>query len=404
MKFYYQAKQRDGRPTAGETEADSLAAARQALRREGLFVVSLTAQRSPTLAAPSRSFSMRTKITRTDMLMMLSQLTIMCRSGVDLAEAIQNVSQQVNKPAFQKVLQSVHEDISAGKSFSEALARHPHVFDDTFVAGVAAGEQSGTINDVLQRLTDLIRADMKLRNAVGAMLVYPLVLCGVTFLVLNALIFFVLPQFAKVFDDLGKPAPPLTRMMLDAGGWISGHKILVVLGFGTVIVSFLLFRKTRIARRLRDRLTLNMSVVGQATRALTTGRAFRLLGTMISSGVPLIDSIRLCRGTSNNYLFRELFERVEDDVLHGEGLGKPLLKAKFLPQGAAQMVATAERSGNLGSVLETIGEYFESDGERRIRDLVKILEPAVIVFLGVVVAAVVLSVVLPLLDVSTVSH
>lgn len=404
MKYYYQAKQRDGTPTAGEIEADSLAAARQSLRRDGLFVLSLTAQRSSKLASSSRGLSFRAKISRTDMLMMLSQLTIMCRSGVDLAEAIQNVSEHVNKPAFQKVLRAVHADISAGQSFSEALAKHPRVFDETFVAGVAAGEQSGTINDVLQRLTELIRADMKLRNAVGAMLVYPLVLCGVTFLVLNALVFFVLPQFAKVFDDLGKPAPPLTRMMLDVGAWISAHKILVLLLFGTAIVSFTLFRKTRIARRLWDRLSLNLSVVGQATRALTTGRIFRLLGTMISSGVPLIDSIRLCRGSSKNHLFRELFERVEDDVLHGEGLGRPLLKATFLPQGAAQMVATAERSGNLGSVLETIGEYFESEGERRIRDLVKILEPAVIVFLGVVVAAVVLSVVLPLLDVSTVSH
>lgn len=404
MKFYYQAKQRDGTPTAGETEADSLAAARQSLRREGLFVVSLTAQRASKLAASSRPMSLRAKISRTDLLMMLSQLTIMCRSGVDLAEAIHNVSEHVNKPAFQKVLEAVHADISAGQSFSEALARHPHVFDAAFVAGVAAGEQSGTINDVLQRLTELLRADMKLRNAVGAMLVYPAVLCGVTFLVLNALIFFVLPQFAKVFEDLGKPAPPLTRMMLDVGEWISAHKMLVPLFFGATVVSFTLFRKTSVARRFWDRLTLNLSVVGQATRALTTGRSFRLLGTMVSSGVPLIDSIRLCRGTTKNHLFRELFEQVEDDVLHGEGLGRPLLKSKFLPQGAAQMVATAERSGNLGSVLETIGEYFESEGERRIRDLVKILEPAVIVFLGVVVAAVVLSVVLPLLDVSTVSH
>jgi type II secretory pathway component PulF len=403
MHYVYQAKRRDGTAAAGTLEADSLGSARQRLRHDGLFVVDLHPSIGLTRNAPSRP-RRGARVNRTDLLMMLSQLTIMVRSGVDLAEALQNVTEHVRKPAFRQVLQTVHEDISAGRSFSDALAKHPTVFDETFVAGVAAGEHSGTINQVLERLTDLIRADQKLRNTVSAMLAYPLVLCGVTFLVLNALIFFVLPQFAKVFDDLGKPAPPLTRMMLDFGGWVSSHKLLVLLSMAAIVGGAACFRRTRLARQLGDSLSLNLVGVGQATRALITGRLFRLLGTMLSSGVPLIESIRLCRRTSRNHRFRELFEQVEDDVLHGEGLGKPLLQATFLPQGAAQMVATAERSGNLGSVLQTVGEYFESEGERRLRDLVKLLEPAVIVFLGVVVAAVVLSVVLPLLDVSTISR
>src|SRR6056297_1230115 len=357
MQYVYRAKRRDGTPVAGRLEADSLGGARQSLRNDGLFVVDLHPASGLPRAAPARPGrgGRGGRVNRTDLLMMLSQLTIMVRAGVDLAEALQNVTEHIRKPVFRQVLQTVHEDISAGRSFSDALAKHPAVFDATFVAGVAAGEQSGTINEVLMRLTDLIRADLKLRNTISAMLAYPLVLCGVTFLVLNALIFFVLPQFAKVFDDLGKPAPPLTRMMLDFGGWVSSHKLLVLLSMAAVLGGAAFFRQTRLARQLRDSLSLNLVGVGQATRALITGRLFRLLGTMLSSGVPLLESIRLCRRTSRNHRFRELFDRVEEDVLHGEGLGKPLLNSEWLPAGAAQMVATAERSGNLGSVLETVG-------------------------------------------------
>jgi type II secretory pathway component PulF len=145
-------------------------------------------------------------------------------------------------------------------------------------------------------------------------------------------------------------------------------------------------------------------VVGGATSAICTGRTFRLMGVMLMSGVPLVDAIRLCRLASRNRLFRELFDDVESDVLHGEGLGRRLLASPILPAGAAQMVATAERSGKLGEVLKMVGEYFEDEGERRLREVVKIIEPAVIVLLGVVVAGVALSVVLPLLDVSTVTQ
>lgn len=401
-KFQYRAKDRSGKPTSGEIEASSLAAARQQLRRDGLFVMSLSAASEPTASAPAKSSAAwGHRIKKTDLLMMMSQLTIMCQSGVDLADAIKNVAQQMTKPAFRDILLAVHEDISSGVSFSESLRRHPQVFDDAFVAGMAAGEQAGAITPVLERLTHLTRTDIKLRSAVWSMLMYPLVLCGVTFVVLNAIVFFVLPQFAKVFADLGTPAPPITQLMLSAGQSVSDHKVFVLGLLAACVVGLAAVRRTATARRGWDYLTLHAAFIRDATRALAAGRIFRLLGTMLASGVPLVDGIRLCRGTAKNGLFRDLFEKIEHDVLHGEGLGKPLLEATFLPSGAAQMVATAERCGNLGNVLQTVGEYFEEEGEKRIRDLVKILEPAVIVLLGLIVAVVVLSVVLPLLDVST---
>jgi type II secretory pathway component PulF len=183
-----------------------------------------------------------------------------------------------------------------------------------------------------------------------------------------------------------------------------GNVMLVIGGFVGTVAGLYYGRQTDLVRRYWDYATLNFAVVRSSTRAISTGRTFRLLGTMLMSGVPLVDSIRLCRSAVKNRLFREMFEKVEHDVLHGEGLGKTLLATHFLPIGAAQMVVTAERSGKMGEVLKNVGEYFEDEGERHLRDLIKIAEPAVIVFLGVVVAGIVLSIMLPLLDVSTGSH
>ncbi|QEG43481.1 type II secretion system F family protein [Roseimaritima ulvae] len=403
--FQYTAKQRTGESVSSTIQADSLAAARQQLRREGLFVLEIHPLGQADVAASSNwNLGGPRRVKKTDLMMMLSQLNIMCQSGVDIAEAIHNVSQNITNVTLQEILETVHEDISAGVSFSEALSRHPQVFDSALVAGISAGEQSGNINSVLKRLTELIRGDIRLRATVWSMLMYPIVLCVVTVLVLGALVFFVLPQFAKVFADLGKPAPPITQLMLDFGEAVNTHRMLVLGLLGGLFVAVALLRKTALMRRFFDHASLHFAIVRKSTRALLTGRSFRLLGSMLASGVPLLDGIRLCRDSIQNRLFRDMFDQVEHDVLHGEGIGKPLLEARCLPAGAAQMVATAERSGNLGEVLQSVGEYFEEEGERSIRDLVKILEPAVIVVLGVIVAGVVLSVVLPLLDVSSVQH
>lgn len=403
MKFQYQAKKRNGDATSGEVEAASIAEARQQLRSQGLFVSSLAPVKAGGTGKSSSGGGLRLfgRITKGDLVMMMSQLTIMCQSGVDLAEALENVAQQTTKPALRTVLEKVYADVANGCALSDALRKHPQAFDEMFVAGIASGEHAGTITQVLERLTYLIRGDLRLQSTVWSMLMYPMVLCGVTFVVLNALIFFVLPQFATVFETLEKPVPPLTKLLLDLGTFVRGHVVVVLGSFAAVVVGGAVVRKTQFVRRLWDYASLNVVLVRNATRALLTGRTFRMLGTMLMSGVPLVEGIRLCRSASRNQLFRELFTRVEQDVLMGEGLGKTLLAAPFLPVGAAQMVATAERSGKMGEVIKNVGEYYEDQGERSLRDLVKVAEPAVIVFLGVVVAGIVLSIVLPMLDVST---
>lgn len=406
MKFDYRAKDRTGKLCEGHLDADSSADARRRLRDQGLFVLALDSAKRSGARSKSRSAGRARgrRVKPADIVMFMSQLTIMCQSGVDLAEAIRNVAQQCPRPALRAVLEVVYQDVSNGASFSAALARHPLAFDETFVAGIAAGEHSGAIIDVLQRLTHLMRSEMRLRSGVWSMLMYPIVLCGVTGLVLTVMVFFVLPQFAKVFEDLDRTPPAMTQLLLGAAQFAREHVVaLAVVAAGLAAVAYRL-RSAAAVRRYLDHASLNLALLRNATRALATGRAFRLLGTMLQAGVPLLEGLQLSGAAARNQLFRALFAKLEHEVLQGQGVGEVLLASPFLPEGAAHMVATAERTGNLGTVLQSVGEYFEDEGERHVRDLVKVLEPAVIIFLGVIVAVVVLSVVLPLLDVSTMSQ
>lgn len=414
MQFQYRAKDRQGKFVDGQFEGDSALVVRQRLRSQGLFALSVVALQSRSSAPKvlskkvsiNASLFVTAKLPRvktSDLIIALSQLSIMCQSGDDLAEALNTVANQCPVPRLQRVLLETYQDVSQGLKFSAALAKHPSVFNESMVAALAAGEQAGRIVDVLERTTRMMRKDQNLRSSMMAMLMYPAVLCAITSVVICSMLFFVLPQFATIFRDMDRAVPPLTSILLSLGSGLRENWIAIALVAGTVVVSGFSARKHPRVQRVFDHALLNALIIKGSIRALITGRVFRLLGTMLENGVPLLDSIRLCRKATRNSLFQEMFEKVEHEILQGEGMSQTLVDATFLPAGAAHMISTGERTGKLPAVLQSVGEYFEDEGERRLRTLVKMLEPAIIIGLGGVVAVVVLSIILPLLDVTTAS-
>ena len=418
MKFQYLAKDQSGKSFNGHFEGESALVVRQKLRTQGLFAMSVvpiearsnTVQKflnkpSTNLAASQREslFPKSSHVKTSDLIVALSQLSIMCQSGDDLAEALKTVANQCSVPSLRTVLLATYQDVAQGTKFSVALTKHPKVFNESMVAALAAGEQAGRVVDVLERTTRMLRKDQNLRSTVASMLMYPAVLCSITLVVICSMLFFVLPQFATIFRDMDKPVPPLTGFLLAIGEGLRNHWIVIAITVGWLIALGVMFRKHPRVRRTFDFAILNLHIVKDSMRALVAGRTFRLLGTMLENGVPLLESVRLCRKASGNRLVQEMFENVEQEILQGEGMSQSLLNATFLPSGAAHMISTGERTGKLSVVLQSVGEYFEDEGERRLRTLVKMLEPAIIIGLGGVVAVVVLSIILPLLDVTTAS-
>lgn len=402
MRYEYTAKSTTGETSTGLLTAPSEAEAQHQLREEDLFVVSLKPvgpHRS--LGAKPTKLPWKGGVSKRDLMTLTSQLAIMCRAGVDLASALHNIARQCHNPALKKALTQIHLGVLSGKSVSQALVEYEDVFGQSYVAGIAAAEAAGRLPEVLDRLASLLRGELRMRGAFRSLLAYPVLLASISALVVFALMFFVLPQFAGVFKQLDVPLPTTTQLLiavsveLRSRFWLWGG----LLAGG--LLSLVVFALSTAGHRFLDRLLLNLVFVRDVTRALMIGRGFRLLGTMLQSGVPLLEGLRLTRSSIRNSIGRELFNKLEHEVINGRGLAKTFLASSIVPAAAAQMVATAEQTGTLATVVQLMGEFYEEEAETRLRELATVLEPLIIILMGVVVAFVVMSVMLPVFDFAT---
>ena len=355
----------------------------------------------PSHPAPSTGLSRRRRIPKRDVFSFTIQLAIMTRAGVDLASALESLARQCRSEGLKDTLHQIHADVCEGKTVSDALRRHAHVFGPTYVASMAAGEASGRLPEVLDQLARLQQSEMRLRSSLRSVLGYPILLASVSSLVLFGLTFFVLPQFGEIFDEFETPLPAITRVLLAVAAELRGRFWLWGALLAAATIGLVALGKSHTGRRYWDRFVVNFKLLRDVTQSLIIGRSFRLLGIMIDSGVPLLESLRLVRSSIRNSLFQDVFAALEEDVLNGRGMGNCLLSAEVVPDAAAEMMVTAERTGSLAMVTQLIGQHFEEEGESRLRGLVTLLEPAIIVFMGVVVALVVLAVMLPMFDLAT---
>lgn len=400
MEFIYTAKSTTGDVVSGMMQADAAEQVHRRLRAQDLFPMTVTTQTFTKDLFKFR-FRPRSRVKPRELLSLTTQLAIMSRSGIDLAGALKSLAQQSRSKALRATLNEVHEDVTGGKSVSDALRKHSHVFGEAYVASIAAGEASGELPEVLGRLASLLRADIRNRSTLRTLLAYPVLLASVSSLVIVGLVCFVLPQFAKVFSQFEVDLPQLTQILIAVSSeartriWLWGPVAALL------IVGMILSRRTAAGKKIWDRALLNAAVIRDVTRAILIGRTFRLLGLMLQSGVPLLEGLRLTRESVRNSLYRELLLQLEDDILNGRGLATSMISAGFVPPAAAEMVLTAEKTGTLGMVTALMGEHYEEEGEAKLRELATILEPLIIVVMGVVVAVVVLSVMLPMFEIAT---
>ncbi|MFO0790606.1 MAG: type II secretion system F family protein [Pirellulales bacterium] len=401
MQFLYTAKTKIGDIQSGNITAVDLEAAKRALREQSLFPIDI---RKKVVDSPLKMLlgsRERAALSKRDLLSVTTQLAIMTRSGVDLASAFHSLSQQCSNPTLRNILGQIHKDVTGGKSISDAMHAQAAIFGDAYVASVAAGEAAGKLPEVLGRLAQFQRTEMRVRATVRTLLAYPLLLSSVSGLVVIGLVTFVLPKFVDIFGQFDVSLPTITQIVVSISDILRKHVFIWVPLLFAAIIGLLVSRNVEAGRRKWDYAMLNIPILRDITRAFYIGRTFRLLGLMIESGVPLLEGLKLTRNSVRNVLYRKLFDELEDSILNGRGLAASLITAGFVPAVAAEMVLTAERTGTLGMVTELMGEHYEEEGESKLRELATILEPLIIVVMGVIVATIVMSVMLPMFDIAT---
>jgi type II secretory pathway component PulF len=401
MQFVYTAKTAAGDIQTGHISAADVEAVRRALREQSLYLIDV---RKKVANSPLKAlFGSRERgnLSKRDLLSVTTQLAIMTRSGIDLASAFNSLSQQCGNATLRNVLGQIHRDVTGGKSISDAMHAQAAIFGEAYVASVAAGEAAGKLPEVLNRLAQFQRSEMRIRASVRTLLAYPVLLASVSSLVVIGLITFVLPKFVDIFSQFDLTLPVITQIVVAFSNLLRAHAWVWLPIVLAGLVVLLLSRNVDAGRRRWDYAMLNAPLLRDITRAFYIGRTFRLLGLMIESGVPLLEGLRLTRNSVRNILYRELFDDLEESILNGRGLASSLINAGFVPGVAAEMILTAERTGTLGMVTELMGEHYEEEGESKLREMATILEPLIIVAMGVVVATIVMAVMLPMFDIAT---
>lgn len=391
--FIYRARDPLGKMIEGTIEAPGEEEAWQQLTRDGFRVVELMAEEDDGLAL----FEI---VTRSEIIYLTNQLAVMVDTGIALASALKAVSEQEKNPALRRLLIEISQDVEAGGEFSQALAKHPKYFDDTYVALVRASEATGTLGPMLERIAAYLRAALDSRAKVRSAMIYPAVMLVFAIGVTVFLLTYVMPKFTPIFRARKIEVPGLTKFMMNVSStaidyWYVWLGLVMAMG-----VAWFVAQRSTIGRRLIDGVKLNLPLLGPVFRKMAICRSLRTLGTMLDSGVPVLEALELCAAVSGNVHYRELWLRVRDEITTGQRICDALRGSPLIPHVLVQMVASGEETGKLGSVLLRVAEFYDRDVEHSVKTVTSLLEPAMIVVMGAVVGAIGLSLMLPIFRLS----
>ncbi|HYE20638.1 MAG TPA: type II secretion system F family protein [Tepidisphaeraceae bacterium] len=404
MKFAYSAYDLSGRTTAGTVEAADADTATEALRAQKLFVTRVApADESGGRTAPGgRSAAGRGKVSAGRRLKAVSvfarQLSVLLASGTPIVQALSVVERQGKGDGFGAVVARVRAKVEEGVPLSDAMTLHPEYFDQVCQSLAAAGEQSGSMAPMLDRLSALTRKQLQLRSAITGAMVYPLVLSGIGLCVTALMLLFVLPRFSGLFETLETPLPPTTRMMLAASTFLQDYwwAVLLVLGGGGAGLWYGL--RSPGGKRWFDRSMLRAPKLAGLTRSVLSARVARMLGVLLESRVPLLDSLKLTRQACPNVMYASLLERAEAAVSQGEPVSAVLSNSDLISPAVQEALRSGEQSGQVGGPLIHMADFLDEENEVVIKALTKLLEPLILCVMGILVGLMAVSMFLPLFD------
>jgi type IV pilus assembly protein PilC len=338
------------------------------------------------------------KIKVRDMAIFCTNLSSMTSAGVPLLGALNMVSDQLTSVKLSATIRKISQRISDGASFSEALAAFGDIFSSFFINMIRAAEMSGTLDQVLKDMAVYMEKQDTLRQTVRGMMIYPIILAVACLGVITLIITFVMPQFVHIFTKAGVPLPAPTKMLYEIGLWIKQYPMFYVPALVACVFLFRKFLKTKQGKDVVDRMLLKVPKVGALMKNSLVARFCRTLATMLNTGVPMLQSLRIVQQVLGNVVFTEIVQDVYESVEKGEGIHQALFKHREFPKDVVYMISVGEKSGNIGMMLNKIADFYESKVQFEVKELVVLIEPAFIVMMAVSVGGILASVILPMFD------
>lgn len=396
--FIYKARDASGKLISGKLEAINSSTVADKLREMSYFVVSIEEERVKAKSLDGDILDVFKRVRSRDLVIFNNQLATMIGSGLTLVTSLNILCQQVENKKLQEVLVKVRDDVEAGMSFSSALEKHPKVFSVLFVNMINAGETGGALEEILRRLAIFAEQSEEIRSNVKTALTYPVLIVVVTLGVVLFLVMGVFPKFETLFNSMDAALPLPTQILLKLSYWLRTKWHLVLGGIFALIVIFLRYRNTKVGRYNIELLMLKIPVFGTIIKKAGISRFARTLGTLINSGVPILQSLRIVETTVGNAAIAKIVSIVSENVNRGESMANPLRDNKIFPLMVGHMVSVGEESGTLDTILNKIADFYDSEVDSTVKRLSSIVEPIMLIFIGSIVAVIALSLFLPMFN------
>lgn len=397
--FAYAARGRDGKVQKGSQSAENRQALIRMLQSRGLTadpksIREKGARRSVNLAVK--------RVRASELLIFTRQMATMVNAGLPLLQSLDILAEQTDDPNFAKIIQGIGRDVEGGETFSEALRKYTRAFPDLYVSMVRAGEAGGDLDGVLLQLADYLEASAELKRRVKSAMTYPVVAFGMIVLMAGGLIAFVVPQFAQIFAELGGELPAPTRILIAMSETLTSWKFFVVVFFVVVgIIAVRAYGKTASGRYNLDAMKLRIPIFGLLGRKVSVSRFTRTLSTLIKSGVPILQAMEIVERTSGNEVFAKAIREAADSVRNGETLADPLSRCGQFPPMVTRMIGVGEKTGALEVMLEKVSDFYDAEVKALVDGLTSLIEPILILLMGVVVGGIVIALFLPILTISS---
>ena len=399
--YEYTALDIKGKTVSGIINAESAGTARQKLRASRNFPVSIkevqdtAAIKSPSSVSILRYFA---RVKPNDVSMMTRQLATLVGAGFPLVSALDTLIPQTRSQVFKKILAKIKDSIVEGNSFARSLSLYPGTFSSLYVNMVRAGETSGALEIVLERLADITEKQQALKHRIRSALAYPVLMSLIGVLVLFLLLTFIVPSITSIFEDMNQTLPAPTLFLISMSNFFKIYWWIIVIVIGLMLVTLRMIKKTAKGHYFFDKIKLLMPGFGILTKKLAVARFARTLGSLLENGISMLPALGIVKNIVENVLISDIIEDASQEVGKGQGLGSALAESKIFPDLSIQMIQVGEQSGELETMLNKIANVFENEVETSIMSMTSLLEPVMILIMGIIVGFIVLSICLPIFE------
>jgi len=391
--YIWEGKNRKGEISKGEIEAENESAVRMHLRR--LRITPTKIKKKPKDLFENVSF-LQPKVQESDIVVFARQFSTMIDAGLPLVQCLDILCSQQENKTFKNILKEIKESVEGGSTFADALKKFPDVFDELFVNMIAAGEAGGILDVILNRLSSYMEKAMKLRKKVKGAMTYPIIVLCIAVIVVGVILVFVIPVFEKMFADFGGALPAPTQFVVGLSKFVKSNILYIIAIIVAFVFAFKRFYNTVRGREIIDDLSLKLPVFGPLLRKVAVAKFTRTLGTMLSSGVSILDGLDIVAKTSGNKTIEKAVYKVRSAIAEGRTIADPLAESGVFPSMVVQMIAVGESTGALDAMLSKIADFYDDEVDAAVENLTSMIEPFMMVFLGATIGGLVVSMYLPI--------